>query len=230
MHPKRLLDRTLKVFKYKFHLLIVKKDIYSILEWHFNLWSDINHVNYSGFMTALEKLGGQPALIVETGTSAWGTDSTRLWDTYIRKFGGELHSVDIGSDASNALKGQMSRNTTFIVDDSVHFLQNWHGNHPSLYYLDSWDLDLHDPIQSAEHGMKELQMILPFLQKGTLILIDDTPCDKWFENFESPNSVYEFKNKFGVFPGKGAFYEQVLNPRFKYKVLHHEYSLLIEVQ
>jgi hypothetical protein len=230
MHPKRFFYRVLKVLKYKLHLRIVKKDIYSILDLHFNLWSDPKHVNFTGFMKALENLHGEPALIVETGTSAWGTDSTRLWDTYIRKFGGELYSVDIRSDASDALKGQMSEKTTFIIDDSVNFLQKWQGNKPNLYYLDSWDLDLHDPLQSAEHGMKELQMVIPFLQKGSLILIDDTPCDKWFEENEYPVAVKEFKDKFGVFPGKGAFYEQVLNPRFEYKVLHHEYSILLEVQ
>jgi hypothetical protein len=230
MHPRRYFHTLANIIKYKFHLRMVKRDIYSVLNQHFYRWSDIEHINYKGFLATLENLNGKPALIVETGTSAWGTDSTRLWDTYIRKFGGKLYSVDIRKEAANALQGQMSRNTELIIDDSVNFLNKWEMSSPSLYYLDSWDLDLSAPFQSAEHGMKELTAIIPFLQKGSLILIDDTPCDKWFEANVNPKAVKEFKEEFGVFPGKGAFFEQVLRPQFTYRVLHHEYSLLLEIQ
>lgn len=230
MHPRRFFHRVLNIFKYKIHLLLIKKDIYNVLNQHFYRWSDLKHVNYKGFLVTLENLNGKPALIVETGTSAWGTDSTRLWDTYIRKFGGKLYSVDIRKEAANALQGQMSRNTTLVVDDSINFLEKWEMGMPTLYYLDSWDLDLDAPFQSAEHGMRELKAIIPFLEKGSLVLIDDTPSDRWFNENESPKAAKEFKQEFGVFPGKGAFYEQVLRPHFNYRVLHHEYSLLIEIE
>ena len=59
---------------------------------------------------------------VETGTSAWGTDSTRLWDNYVTHYGGSFHSVDIRSEPARRLKGQVGKRTRLVTSDSVNFL------------------------------------------------------------------------------------------------------------
>lgn len=41
---------------------------------HFSKHSGPTHVNRVGLTFALRQLGGRPALIVETGCSAWGTN------------------------------------------------------------------------------------------------------------------------------------------------------------
>jgi hypothetical protein len=51
-----------------------------LLAAHFDTWSSPNHINRPGFEVAVELMGDRPMRILETGTSAWGTDSTRLWD------------------------------------------------------------------------------------------------------------------------------------------------------
>jgi hypothetical protein len=84
---------------------------------HFETWSTLDHQNRYAFVATLQNSNGQPKTIIETGTSAWGTDSTRLWDSYVRNFGGIFYSVDIRHEASDRLKWQMGTNTHLIVDD-----------------------------------------------------------------------------------------------------------------
>ena len=142
---RRLIRKSFQKLRYLIYVRSVKHSVESLVYKHFSTWSSLDHINKRGFEIALKSLDEKSALIIETGTSAWGTDSTRLWDTYIRKFGGELYSVDIREEASQALIGQMSRRSRLIVDDSVSFLSKWNGGCPDLYYLDSWDLDLAAP-------------------------------------------------------------------------------------
>ncbi len=46
---------------------------------------------------AIELLGDRPARILETGSSAWGTNSSLLFDSYVHRFGGEFYTIDCGS-------------------------------------------------------------------------------------------------------------------------------------
>jgi len=228
--PRNHLRIVVLIFKYRIYLYKSSKTPMSLVRNHFEEWSDISHINLAGFEKAVNYLGGKQALIVETGTSAWGTDSTRLWDTYIRRFGGELHSVDIRKEASENLKYQLASNSHVAVDDSISFLRKWDSGTPDLYYLDSWDLDLESPEESALHGKSELLEISPYLKPDSLILIDDTPNSDWFNSRRDiPESTIAFKLKYGVFPGKGAFHSQVLKTNFNYEILHHDYSILIRI-
>lgn len=228
--PRKALRIGALIIKYRIYLYKTVKNPERLVKNHFSSWSDVNHINLKGFEKAVHCLKGKQALIVETGTSAWGTDSTRLWDTYIRLFGGHFYSVDIRKEASEYLKYQLAPNSELVVNDSIAFLSQWKYGMPDLYYLDSWDLDLDIPKDSALHGKSELLAIRPFLKPGTLILIDDTPNLVWFNSYPKlPESVIAFKSEFGVFPGKGAFFAQVLDPYFDYEILHHDYSLLIKI-
>lgn len=228
--PRKTLHIGTLIIKYRIYLYRSGSNLGNLVQNHFSEWSDVSHINSKGFEIAVQYLNGEPALIVETGTSAWGTDSTRLWDTYIRKFGGQLFSVDIRKEASENLKFQLTSKSKLVVDDSISFLNKWNLGIPNLYYLDSWDLDLNSPEDSAFHGKSEIMAIIPFLKSGSLILIDDTPNPNWFNSQPKlPDSVFAFRNEFGVFPGKGAFIAQVLDGHFNYEILHHDYSLLIRI-
>jgi len=201
------------------------------LSWnHFNTWSEPNHLNREIFEQALMLLAGKPARIIETGTSAWGTDSTRLWDSYIRKYGGSFSSVDIRREASQRLKWQLSKSSHLIVNDSVEFLKHEQDQPADLYFLDSWDLDLSDPLPSAEHGLKEYLEIEPHLKAGTLLLIDDTPCESRLGDLKSlPMNSTKFIDRYKQLPGKGAFICQELEKLFEFEVIFHDYALLIRI-
>jgi hypothetical protein len=63
-------------------------------------------------------------------------------------------------------------NVNHSVLDSVKFLEEYNGN-PNLVHLDSWDLDLTNPIQSMLHGWLEFVAIKDKMPSGSIILVDD---------------------------------------------------------
>jgi len=208
-------------------------DVDSLVEAHFSRWSDVNHQNRSGLHIALQNLDNKNASIVETGTSAYGTDSSRLFDAFVRSFGGKFFSVDINIYPSNRLKFAKSRNTKFFVMDSVDFLSNLQQltslENVNLFYLDSWDVDWTNPVASAEHGRNEMNAIKHLLFQGTILVIDDTPASiEWIPE-EGKMAASRFKEEYGVLPGKGAFFREVLSG-LDFTILHHDYNLVLKIK
>lgn len=220
------------VLKFRRFNLLSQRDseLHQLINRHFGYWSSENHENKQAFEIALETLGGKPANIVETGTSAWGTDSTRIWDTYIRKFGGNLYSVDIRGAASRALLLQTSRSTRLVICDSVKFLMENPMPETNLYFLDSWDLDLSNPIPSALHGMMEFMAIKDQLKPGTLLFIDDTPSKLIFEERNLIKDDGKFEQLFNCLPGKGSLIKKYLDENIPHEVLHHGWSFLARIK
>jgi hypothetical protein len=196
---------------------------------HFAKRSELNHVNYASMRDLLVRMGGRPQTIMETGMSAWGTDSTRLFDSYVRSFGGALWSVDLSPVPVQRLTGQVSEHTTLACDDSVAFLERWVDEHPGqqldVVYLDSWDVDFADPMPAGEHCLRELQAIEPALGPGTLMLVDDTPGsleDVPASFRDVAPAVFE---RYGAWPGKGM----LLDPHLEHtsaEKLRHGYQVL----
>ncbi len=220
------------VVKHRRFNLLSQQDteLHQMIERHFGYWSSEHHENRLAFKIALEALEGKPANIVETGTSAWGTDSTRIWDTYIRKFGGNLHSVDIRGAASRALLLQTSRKTRLAVSDSVKFLAENPMPETNLYFLDSWDLDFSNPIPAALHGMMEFMAIKDQLKQGTLLFVDDTPTKVILEERNLMKDESEFERLFNCVPGKGALIKKYLDENISYEILHHGWSFLARIK
>lgn len=200
---------------------------------HFERWSKSDHQNRQGFLVAVNSLEGKAANIIETGTSDYGTDSSRLFDSYVRNFGGNFYTVDISPYPARRLRLVKSRRSHFFVMDSVQFLNRFSEitseRSADLIYLDSWDVDWSNPRPSAEHGKRELVAIRPLLSAGTVIVIDDTPAQIDWVPISNKDIALKFKNEFGVLPGKGAFYNQAL-AGINYKVLYHDYNLVLIVQ
>jgi hypothetical protein len=178
---------------------------------------------------AVGLLNASPATILETGTSCRGTDSTRLFDSYVRSFGGEFWSVDIDPEVVNEVRSEVGARTELRCDDSVSFLSRWarenHGERADLVYLDSFDVDFADPWPAAEHCLDEFEAIRLALQPGSLLLIDDSPGDIDYvpEQFrEGAQTVYD---EYGVFPGKGMLVETRL-AELGVEKLHHWYQAL----
>ncbi len=209
------------------------RTVEDLVEEHFNRWSESDHQNRKGLTLALSSLSRIPAVIVETGTSAYGTDSSRLFDAYVRSFGGSFYSVDINSYPSKRLKFAKSKRTQFYIMDSVQFLLNFTDitarTSADLIYLDSLDVDWGNSIESAEHGEKELLAIRQLLRPGTILVIDDTPSDMKWIPVSDHSAATNFKNEFGVLPGKGAFHNRALEG-IDFKIIYHDYNLVIRVE
>lgn len=188
------------------------------------------HICYYTMRNALCRLAKKKSFtFVETGCSAHGTKSTLLWDKFVNSFGGSVISVDLNPDAVKITNDLTSEKTKVVCSDSLDYLPTI--NTPiDFLYLDSYDVDYLDPMQSAQHHLKELRCVRHLLHDGTIILIDDTPISpEWLDNGVY-NSIYmTLKNTFNQdMAGKGSLvYTEMKNDSIKHM---HQYQLLLEVK
>lgn len=198
---------------------------------HFAAHSHLEHMNYTSMRDLVQLMGGSPRTILETGTSAWGTDSTRLWDTYVRSFGGAFWSVDLREEPRQRLRHLVAPQTTLVCDDSVAFLRRWVDENPDLradvVYLDSYDVDFAAPLSAAEHCVAELEAILPGLAAGAFVLVDDTPASRedlpaeWREVGDAVHA------DLGLWPGKGMLLDRWMSEQgIEVEKIHHRYQVL----
>jgi hypothetical protein len=138
---------------------------------------------------ALKRLDAfnRPVLIVETGsarTDAIGDgQSTLLFEKYLKLGpGGKLITVDLNPDATKFCNVRLDpKYSKAFTNDSVSFLKNFINYIPNgfekidLLYLDSYDVDMNAPHDSALHHIYELVAAKPYLTLDTLVLIDDSP-------------------------------------------------------
>lgn len=197
---------------------------------HFEWWSETGHVNKAGFECALAEMRGRPQTIIETGSSAWGVDSTRLWDAYVRAFGGEFWSVDVSIEPRRKLERHMSSTSSLVVGDSVKFLNEFVRSHRgmrvTLCYLDSWDLDWSDPEPSEIHGFREWSAVKPLMGSGSLLIVDDTPGSIDWVPTQHRKEAQDYLNAVGHLPGKGALIERELCGDNQVKKLWHGYNVV----
>lgn len=205
----------------------IPKSLDNLVANHFVEHSDPTHVNRVGLTLALRHLESRPALIVETGSSAWGTNSSLLFDSYVREFGGVFVTVDIREEAASDLRPKLSKFSQAYIGDSVEFLEELKlpddFSSISLVYLDSFDLDLDDPEPAMQHGLSEFNAVHPLLGTGSILVVDDTPIDPSLFGKESQ----EFRHDDDFVPGKGALI--LRSPLIaQYDVLYHHYNLVLK--
>jgi len=116
---------------------------------------------------------------IETGASQNLDDG--CFGLYLAKIteskGGSFNSVDISDDIvkkSEKIFEQYIPNfkINHSVLDSIKFLEEYKGS-PNLVHLDSWDLDMTNPVPSMLHGWLEFVAIKDKMPSGSIILVDD---------------------------------------------------------
>jgi FkbM family methyltransferase len=143
--------------------------------------------SFSKVFSYLDRLD-RPVVIVETGCvrrkDAWEGDgqSTILFDKYAEFHPGSLLlSIDIDPAATALCRSLVRPEVQIRTGDSVAFLKALVDARPpqakpiDLLYLDSFDVDLHNPLPSANHALKELLTVAPLLSHGALVVVDDSP-------------------------------------------------------
>lgn len=136
-----------------------------------------------GFATIFKQLAGHPhPLIIETGClrvpNNWEGDgqSSFLFDWYARENRGTVITIDINPDSIDSVRRACSGVTSVILNDSVaalDMLSTRIAGPASLLYLDSFDLDLTNPMPSAIHHAKELMAASRLIGPGTIVCVDD---------------------------------------------------------
>jgi len=186
------------------------------------------HLNYLTFRELFKNMSTtRPLNILESGIASAGTQSTYLFNEFVRKYGGRFWSVDIKSDLVNRHSGNMCPATTLVCKDSVAFFKEWAAKNEvaDVVYLDSWDLDFYNPTPAGVHGLNEYRALLPAFRSGSLLLIDDTPSSPyWLDTrgslYSDMTRLYDTKR---LFPGKGMY---VLSEPKNATTLLHNYQVL----
>jgi hypothetical protein len=200
--------------------------------------AELTHINYPTFRALCERITQLERLsIVETGSSAHGTNSSALFARIVAQRGGVFTTIDLNSQASGNA-AQLFRaigapGCTAICGDSVQTLRQLDQRF-NIVYLDSYDLTPEHFLQSEWHGLAEFQVLL---ERGSLdeaesyILIDDTP--RSIEIFASQVDEYYLQKvrehvvRFGRLPGKGALIAEAVRSNASFEVLAWEYQLLL---
>lgn len=119
-------------------------------------------------------------VIVETGTCRtrdnWSGDgqSTRLFDWFVERAGGNVYSVDCDATAVETARSLVGPRTVVMAENSIPFLWKLKLSQSiDLVYLDSLDLNANEPHPSAVHHLKELAAVIRLLAPGTVALVDD---------------------------------------------------------
>ena len=212
----------------------------NLIERHFTSHSHSDHICKKSISLALKKLDEMDAskkiTIVETGSSAWGTNSSILFDAYLSFKNCDdscFFTCDIRIYPMIYLLNKVSSSSKCVCDDSIAFLSTLTARNKSifeganiLFYLDSFDLDFSNPHPSGLHGLKEFLAIEPILKNGALLLIDDTPFSLEYCPEENKSSAAAFFNKNGYMPGKGMFVNKILESRKDVEKLFHGYQAL----
>jgi len=140
---------------------------------------------FRAMLAALEERPREGILIVETGglrqpgNFDGDGQSTVIFDAYVQFRRGQLLSVDLDPVCAAHTRDFCSPRALAVTADSVaflHLLSSLGERRPiDLLYLDSMDLDQDNPAPSAQHHLKELAAIMPRLEPGSLIAVDDNP-------------------------------------------------------
>lgn len=164
--------------------------------------------------------------IVETGCAAGGTKSTILWDNFVNIFGGKVLSVDLNYKAVKSTNELTTNKTVVTHSDSLIFLPTITDKIDFLY-LDSYDVNFLNPLPSAEHHLKEFNCIKHLLEKGSIILIDDTPKNpEWLDNGKYSAVYNKLKKQFDEnMAGKGSLVNKELKKMGALKIMHQYQSL-----
>jgi hypothetical protein len=179
---------------------------------------------------------------IETGGSqSWGDGMVGYYFAYLsNNTEGKFTSVDINPDIKDGVyKAYLDLDPNIkidhITDDSLNILKNPPYT-PNLVHLDSWDVNLLNPLPSALHGWREFEAIESQMPVGSIIVIDDN----WYKNHwvewvtTYSDGRPQNKQKLDInYPclGKGAHIYQHLLPGDKnWKILDAGYKLVIQKQ
>lgn len=132
----------------------------------------------------LEAQGLDSYLIIETGiTRKFGNwadgQSTLIWDDFLQYHKGEGYSIDINKDYV-AKANERLQIMKGIAGDSISVLATCMPKEiekANLFYLDSFDLDIKNPMPSQIHHLMELTTIYKHRAQPSLLIVDDCISD-----------------------------------------------------
>jgi hypothetical protein len=177
--------------------------------------------------------------VIETGASHDPIDGS--FGIFFAKLailtGGTFSSVDIDPIVTEKSKKMYQsifaetccENISHYCEDSVSFLKKHKGS-PNLIHLDSWDLDIKNPVPSMLHGWLEFEAIKDKMPSGSICLIDDNFMRNsliywnWLDPEGKLLSTEEIEVEYDIL-GKGALvYHWALKPETDWDLIGDHYQ------
>ena len=192
----------------------------------------VTHPNYRTFFSALTSF--EPAdgtRMVETGSSAYGTNSTKLLSRVAQIAGCGFDTIDINPDTSASAGGLLRmQDHAAHCCDSAAFLEQTTDKF-CFAYLDSFDLEQGKYQEAAAHGLKEFLALQGKLTPGAVVLVDDTPRSpgifRSVAGRHQARASLEWLEKHGMMPGKGAMILDWIQRKGQYEILDWGYQVVI---
>lgn len=176
-------------------------------------------------------------ITLETGTSQSFLDGNfgLFLGFATEKTKGKMISVDVRKEFTRKSEILFKKEIPGLeyytyVYDSVPFLENLKET-PNLVHLDSWDLDLHNPLPSSLHGWREFVAIESKMESGSIIIIDDnynkkTAVEWWYPD----GSMVMIENQYPM-TGKGALvYHYVLSGQSDWNLIGDHYNDITNIK
>lgn len=199
--------------------------------WEF-LGYETRRLQCESFINSLNnKFNFKTLNIIETGVSQNYEDS--VWGLFLgfaaELTNGKMDSVDINESYvknSKIIFSEVIPSLKYNAysQDSVTFLKNYHGE-PNLVHLDSWDLDLKNPLPSSLHGWREFDAIKDKVPSGGIIIIDDNFRDNTSIAWTYPNGEIEHIITNYPMTGKGSLvYHYALQETSDWELIGSHYD------
>ena len=150
----------------------------------------------------LEKLNLEKYYICETGCIRsltqfdWQGNFTVLANNFLEFHEGIIYTCNIDSDAINLCK-DLSKTKASLMD-SILFLSTLNEiNEVNLFYLDSMDIDKHNPVPSMKHHYDEFLTLIKNRTHGNFYLIID---DNISDNIQKGYYINKLMTKLNIMP------------------------------
>ena len=150
----------------------------------------------------LEKLNLEKYYICETGCIRsltqfdWQGNFTILANNFLEFHDGIIYTCNIDSDAINLCK-DLSKTKASLMD-SILFLSTLNEiNEVNLFYLDSMDIDKHNPVPSMKHHYDEFLTLIKNRTYGNFYLVID---DNISDNIQKGYYINKLMTKLNIMP------------------------------
>jgi hypothetical protein len=203
---------------------------------------ELTHINYPTFRQLLQAAQAFGTLrIFETGSSAYGTNSSALFAQLAMACSGTFTTVDLnpqtaarvaqlfeGLGCGSGVRAVCADSLAYLARTSVPF---------NVVYLDSYDLLPEHFVAAENHGWNEFRALLSrelLAPEGALVLVDDTPRTLDIMATQVDDSllgrVREHIATHGRMPGKGALIARHVASDPRFEILAWEYQLLVRLR
>jgi hypothetical protein len=187
----------------------------------------VNRMNYYDYVLNKLYLLNKPIIVVETGTMWNGLENnqgafTLIFADFIKNYtGGKIITVDISNDHMNNCREftkDFSDVIEYVVSDSVSYLKSLEDNfvrEVDFIFFDSYDINLHEPLPSQIHHLRELLAVYDRLSDTVSLAVDDNLMPgnwiNWLVEDSNGNLIIErvIESKDNII-GKGTLIDRFL--------------------